>query len=65
MVSAMIKQEFAIDYDVSYRESESHGTGRDVSSKDRFQTRARYGRRGKAASSFSGTHRRRNKRNYL
>jgi len=64
MVSAIVNQEFDMDYDVSYRELASASAGRDVCSKDKFQARARFSRGGKGRI-VNGAHPRRDKRNYL
>ena len=64
MVSAIVNQELEMDYDVSYRELHTASAGRDVCSKDRFQAQARHGRGGKGRQ-VNGSHRRRDKRNYL
>ena len=56
--------ELDLDTQVSFRRSEALTSGRELSSKSRLATQARFSRR-KSGSSFNGAHRRRNKRNYL
>ena len=58
--------EYELEDAVSFRRSETQAKTWDVPSSARHAAQSRYGRRrGKAAQSFNGAHRRRNKRNYL
>ena len=64
MASAIVTQEFEIDYDVSYRAMDAACEGRDVCSKDKFHTQARFTRSGKGRS-VNGAHRRKTKKSYV
>ena len=56
--------ELDLDTQVSFRRNEMPTSGRELSSKSRLATQARFSRR-KTSGSCNGAHRRRNKRNGL
>ena len=58
MVAATLSLEAELDYEVSYRALPAARTQREVSSKARFQTEARFSRGGKQQGPRNAAHRR-------
>jgi hypothetical protein len=58
MVAAMLSLEADVEYEVTYRNLPELHTQREVSSKSRFQTEARYSRHGKRQGPVHAAHRR-------